>query len=520
MERFDVAVIGAGPAGSATAIHLARAGAKTLLIDKASFPRDKPCGGGLTMRAVRELPVDPAPVVEHEVDRMEFRMGKRGRFERRGRRGAFVLMTQRRRLDAYLAEQAAAAGADFRDNTKLAVEEIDAEVIVGADGANGTSAKALGLGGPIIHGVAYEGNAPYDDRYKGLALIELGSIPGGYGWIFPKGDHVNVGVGGWESEGPKLRGHLAALCERESIDVDSLESVRGHRLPLRRPGFVVARGKALLVGDAAGLVDPLTGDGMYESFVSARLAAEAALDVLAGRAETVEPYADRLVRALGPLAGASWGAKLALDRFPRTVFTLARLPLVWPVVERLVRGDIKAPDEAQGLSRPPLKAIAALARLPARPPAKHRRSPMTRWISSSEVTPATQSADAAVAQRGHPLLDRGGEDLVARAGDQPADLALDRHDLVHRDATLVAGLQASVAAARPVELDVAGRARQPEVLPLLRRRVVGLAGTSRHSRRASRCATMQLSDGASSPVSTPMSLAARSRSTRCGRAAS
>jgi flavin-dependent dehydrogenase len=207
-----------------------------------------------------------------------------------------------------------------------------------------------------------------DERFRGKLVLELGVVPGGYAWVFPKGDHVNVGVGGWESEGPRLREHLAALCERESIDVDSLQSVRGHRLPLRRPGFVVARGKALLVGDAAGLVDPLTGDGMYEAFVSARLASEAALDVLAGRAATVEPYADRLGRALGPLAGASWGAKLALDRFPRTVFTLARLPLVWPVVERLVRGDIKAPDEAQGLSRPPLKAIAALARF-ARAPA-------------------------------------------------------------------------------------------------------------------------------------------------------
>ena len=363
VERFDVAVIGAGPAGSATAIHLARAGAKTLLIDKASFPRDKPCGGGLTLRAVRELPVDPAPVVEHEVDRMEFRLGRRGRFERRGRRGAFVLMTQRRRLDQYLAEQAAAAGADFRDGVKVAVDEISAEVVVGADGANGTTAKALGLGGPIVHGVAFEGNAPYEERYEGLAVIELGTIPGGYGWVFPKGDHVNVGVGGWESEGPRLREHLAALCKRESIDVDSLESVRGHRLPLRRPGFVPARGRALLVGDAAGLVDPLTGDGMYEAFVSARLAAEAALDLLSGREETVEPYAERLARTVGPLAAASWGAKLALDRFPRTVFTLARLPLVWPVVERLVRGDISAPDEARGLSRPPLKAIAALARV-------------------------------------------------------------------------------------------------------------------------------------------------------------
>ena len=140
-------------------------------------------------------------------------------------------------------------------------------------------------------------------------MIELGTIPGGYGWVFPKGDHVNVGVGGWEAEGPRLRDHLAELCRRHGIDVDSLESVRGHRLPLRRGGFVPARGRALLVGDAAGLVDPLTGDGMYEAFVSARLAAEAALDVLAGRAETVEPYTDRLAQALGPLAGASWGGE-------------------------------------------------------------------------------------------------------------------------------------------------------------------------------------------------------------------
>ncbi len=377
MERYDVAVVGAGPAGSVTAIHLARGGARVLLMDKACFPRDKPCGGGLTLRAVRQLPVDPTPVVEHEVDRMEFRLGRRGRFERSGRRGPFVLMTQRRRLDQYLAEQAAAAGAVFRDGVKVAVasdpergltllvngEEIRAEIVVGADGANGTAARSLGLGGPITQGVAYEGNAPFDERYRGLAVIELGTIPGGYGWVFPKGDHLNVGVGGWEAEGPRLRHHLAELCRRHAIDGSSLESVRGHRLPLRRPGFVPARGRSLLVGDAAGLVDPLTGDGMYEAFVSARLASEAALDVLAGRAETVEPYAERLATALGPLAGASWGAKIALDRFPRATFALARAPLVWPVVERLVRGDISAPGEAHGLARPPLKAIAALARL-------------------------------------------------------------------------------------------------------------------------------------------------------------
>jgi geranylgeranyl reductase family protein len=358
VERYDVAVIGAGPAGSVTAVHLARGGARVLLLDRARFPRDKPCGGGLTLRAVRQLPVDPAPVVEHEVDRMAFRLGWHARFD-------------------YLAEQAVAAGAEFRDGVKVLAgfdpdggltlqvdrRDLQAQVIVGADGANGTTARALGLGGPITHGVAFEGNAPFENRYRGLAVIELGTIPGGYGWVFPKGDHVNVGVGGWESEGPRLREHLAELCRRHGIDGDGLESVRGHRLPLRRGGFVPARGRTLLVGDAAGLVDPLTGDGMYEAFVSARLASAAILDVLAGRAETVEPYTDRLAEALGSLAKASWGAKIALDRYPRTTFALARAPLVWPVVERRVRGDIKAPDEARGLARPPLKAIAALARL-------------------------------------------------------------------------------------------------------------------------------------------------------------
>ena len=121
MERYDVAVIGAGPAGSVTAIHLARGGARVLLVDKATFPRDKPCGGGLTLRAVRQLPVDPAPVVEHEVDRMAFRLGWRSRFDRTGKRGPFVLMTQRRRLDQYLAEQAVDAGAEFRDGVKVSV---------------------------------------------------------------------------------------------------------------------------------------------------------------------------------------------------------------------------------------------------------------------------------------------------------------------------------------------------------------------------------------------------------------
>jgi len=94
--KVDALVVGAGPAGSSTAIQLARGGARVLLADKARFPRDKPCGGGLTIRAVRQLPVSPDPVVEQVVDRMGFRLRYGTRFERAASE-PLVLMTQRRR---------------------------------------------------------------------------------------------------------------------------------------------------------------------------------------------------------------------------------------------------------------------------------------------------------------------------------------------------------------------------------------------------------------------------------------
>jgi geranylgeranyl reductase family protein len=379
MERFDVAVVGAGPAGSTTALRLARAGARVLLVDKAAFPRDKPCGGGLTLRAVRELPVDPEPVVEHVVDRMAIRLNYGSRFERGGRR-PLVLMTQRRRLDHFLAEQAAEAGADFRDGVKVrsidqddqgATVDLDgspvhAQVLVGADGANGIIARAVGIETGYVQGVAFEGNVPYGgdeaQRYRGKALIELGIVPGGYGWLFPKGDHANVGVGGWESEGPKLREHFSRLCCEYGIAEDRVQALRGHRLPLRRAGAHPVLQRTLLVGDAAGLVDPLTGDGMYEAFASARLASDAILDLLGGRAQSLDPYVERLKAALVPGASAAWGAKIALDRFPRTFFTLARAPLVWRVVESLMRGDVSHPGAARGFGRAPLKLVERLAR--------------------------------------------------------------------------------------------------------------------------------------------------------------
>jgi len=373
VERFDVLVAGAGPAGSATAIHLARAGASVLLVDRAEFPRDKPCGGGLTGRALRFIPCAVDPVVEHVVDRLVVRAGYARKVTRTsGER--LIDMTQRRRLDLHLAEQAVAAGAQFHDGVAVTGIEVDGEgvsacvagwrvrasFLVGADGANGVVAKAAGLGEGIVRGVALEGNVPWGelDRsgYARTAWVELGIVPGGYGWVFPKGDHANLGVGGWLSEGPSLRAHLERLAKAHHVDPSALENVRGHRLPMRELGAPAARGRVLLVGDAAGLVDPLSGDGMYEGFVSARLAAEA---ILAGTPETYEPT---LSAALDHHAAASWKAKRAADRYPRACLWALRAPGVFGAVCGLLRGDLGHPSEARRIARPPLRVLSRLAR--------------------------------------------------------------------------------------------------------------------------------------------------------------
>jgi geranylgeranyl reductase family protein len=387
VKRFDAIVVGAGPAGSTAAYHLAKAGASVLLLDRARFPRDKPCGGGVTGRAARLLPFTVDPVVEHVVRFCDLRL-RYGKSFSRGSGEPLAYMTQRSRLDLYLAEQAAAAGADFRDGVKVtSVEDTDvvaggerlrAEAVVGADGVNGIVARALTLGGNQAIGVALEGNVPYDkipaDRYKGRIALELGTIPGGYGWVFPKADHANVGVGGWESEAPRLREHLRRLCAEHGTRTEDVENVRGFRLPLRSPRSTVARGRGLLVGDAAGLVDPLSGDGMYEAFLSAELAADAVLDVLAGREPGLEPYGERLSRRLAMHLWTSWGVKVALDRFPRTTFRITRTRLVFGVIERLVRGEVPDVGAVKGLARPPLKALAILARASGDPGRAYREA--------------------------------------------------------------------------------------------------------------------------------------------------
>src|SRR5712692_11365167 len=174
---YDLIVVGAGPAGSTAAREAAASGATVLLLDRAEFPRDKPCGGGVNVRAADLLPFSIEPVTERTIRGIDVSLNLHGSF---GRSYAKPLsyMTQRSRLDAYLAEKAAEAGAVFRDG--VTVRSLDAvaggitvranaetftgRVAIGADGANGIVARATGLSGGRRVAVALEGHYPVDGR--------------------------------------------------------------------------------------------------------------------------------------------------------------------------------------------------------------------------------------------------------------------------------------------------------------------------------------------------------------------
>jgi len=370
MNRYDVVIVGAGPAGSAAAIALAGRGAAVLLLDRARFPRDKTCGGGVTGRARAAAPCPLDDVVETVVSEADLRSVD-GRVARRAGRSPLVYMTQRWRLDHHLATQAAAAGAEFRDDarcTRIALDRdggslivdgrrVRARIVIGADGANGTAATQLGLGGNRRLMLALEGHldlelAPPELR-TGRLVLESGSIRGGYAWSFPKADHLNIGIGGWIDEGPELRVQLAAFCRRLGVDPDALEPLRGHRLPLRAFRSRLATTNACVVGDAAGLVDPLTGDGIYESFLSGRLAAEACAERLLGDEQALLRYSRTVTRALAPQFASSWALKHAFDRVPRLTYELAVSRLVWNVLSGKVAGG--AQPEPAGHPQPTVR---------------------------------------------------------------------------------------------------------------------------------------------------------------------
>lgn len=330
-RTVDAVVVGGGPAGALAAARLAGSGRHVLLLEKERLPRYKPCGGGLVWRARQGLPVDVADCVERECHRVLISYKHLQKDLTIENERALISMVMRPDFDHRLIEHARAQGTEvveaagawrltqWQDGIELYLggRLVTARWLVAADGARSHTARQAGWS-PFRHLVpAIECEMDVDQdtlrRFGHTARFDLDFPTEGYGWVFPKRRHLSVGVCSFATMVGRnlrepLRRTLADYLHRHHLPAPAQE--HGYVIPVAPRAEGVARGRVILAGDAAGLADPVTAEGLSHALQSGAMAAESVIDGDEdGSAGT--RYAERVGRELLPeLRRARWLGRL------------------------------------------------------------------------------------------------------------------------------------------------------------------------------------------------------------------
>lgn len=336
---YDVIVVGMGPGGAAAATELARAGFSVLGLEGKTHPRYKVCGGGLSARIDRLLQPDYRTVVEATIHRVRFQFAGAEAFEIASS-DPIAYMVMRARFDAYLVRKAREAGAQVCENERVLAAwedagdvEVETErgryrarILVGADGANSLVARTLFPGRRGRLWGAVEGEVAVPQIPSGLGAgaiaLDIGAVPGGYAWVFPKEGRLSVGIAEFHGSGRNPKRSYERFVQGEpALAGLEVPGGLGHPIPLcggaEMERMPLTTNRTLLVGDAAHLVDPVLGEGIYYAVLSGRMAAACVADRLGGLTPDLRAYDARVADELYPEFRVAGRMAWTLYRFPQ-----------------------------------------------------------------------------------------------------------------------------------------------------------------------------------------------------------
>ncbi|MFF3948518.1 geranylgeranyl reductase family protein [Streptomyces sp. NPDC001902] len=365
---WDVVVVGAGPAGASAAYAAASAGRRVLLLEKAELPRYKTCGGGIIGPSRDALPPGFELPLRDRVHAVTFSLNGRLSRTRRSRQMLFGLIN-RPEFDAQLVDAAVDAGAQLRtgaqvsrveqhgtsvpDRRTVAVvlndgETILARAVVGADGSASRIGAHVGVKmAQVDLGLEAEIPVPAEvaEDWAGRVLIDWGPLPGSYGWVFPKGETLTVGVISARGEGAATKRYLEDFIGRLGLAGFEPSISSGHLTRCRADDSPLSRGRVLVCGDAAGLLEPWTREGISFALRSGRLAGEWAVRI-AEASDAVDARRQALNYAFAVKAGL--GVEMGVGRRMLGVFekrpgllhaALTTLPPAWNAFAKITRGS-------------------------------------------------------------------------------------------------------------------------------------------------------------------------------------
>jgi geranylgeranyl reductase family protein len=318
MKSFDVAIIGSGPAGASAAIKLAEKGISTVIIEKETLPRYKTCGGGFAYRGRRKMPFDVSEVIEKEFFRVDAYFKKAGIHVFSERTEPVISMVMRDDFDKFLIDKAKEKGITLLQNHKLknitfeesiilhtSQGDVKTKFVIAADGVLSTTAKLAGWEETrlLIPALEYEVEVNTEDyeRLSKSVRLDFDAIPMGYGWSFPKKNHLSIGLASFR----KVKVDFKQLYREYLTDTLGIkevisEQMHGFQIPVspRTDGFV--KKNVFLVGDAAGFADPLTAEGISNAIFSGIMAAEAIIEGDLNSEVSAEIYTTKLNESLIP----------------------------------------------------------------------------------------------------------------------------------------------------------------------------------------------------------------------------